>query len=85
MTATVLNVGSRGRITLGGLAKSDHYRAEEGEDGTLILTPLRMMSDAEARVLANPKALALLREDPEQQATRSVERPPRRRRKDNAA
>jgi len=75
MTTTVLNVGSRGRVTLGSLAKSSHYKAQLNDDGSVILTPVHMITDMEKRILANPQALAAVREDPSAVANRSVARP----------
>lgn len=52
----LVEVDSRGRVSLGRVATSDHqrYLAHEEPDGTVVLTPAVVMSELEARFLANP-------------------------------
>ncbi len=48
---TLLTLDSRKRISLGPLAKHDKYLVVIEDDGTIILTPAVVMTEAEARKL----------------------------------
>lgn len=56
----LVEVDGRGRVSLGRLAGRSHrrYLAHEEPDGTVILTPAVVMSQLEARFLANPQLVA---------------------------
>lgn len=49
---TLLEVDTRGRISIGSLATHDRYLVEVEDDGTIVLTPAVVMSAVEARLLA---------------------------------
>lgn len=51
----LLELDSRRRLSLGQIAKHDRYLAEIEEDGTIVLTPAVVMTEAEARLLAAPE------------------------------
>lgn len=55
MDEVLLEVDDRRRVTLGKLGKPEHrrYLAAEEPDGTIILSPAVVMSELEARFLAN--------------------------------
>ena len=52
-----MEVDQRGRVSLGRLAKADQrrYLGHTEPDGTVILVPAVVMSELEARFLANPR------------------------------
>jgi hypothetical protein len=54
-TGTLLELDSRRRLSLGQIAKHDRYLAEIEQDGTIVLTPAVVMTEAEARLLAAPE------------------------------
>jgi hypothetical protein len=54
-TGVWLELDSRRRLSLGQIAKHDRYLAEIEEDGTIVLTPAVVMTEAEARLLAAPE------------------------------
>jgi hypothetical protein len=49
---TLLEVDTRGRISIGSLATHDRYLVDVEDDGTIVLTPAVVMSAAEARLHA---------------------------------
>jgi hypothetical protein len=51
---TLLELDTRRRLSLGRLAQHDRYIATVEEDGTIVLTPAVVMTEAEARLLAVP-------------------------------
>lgn len=50
----LLELDTRRRISLGRIAKHNHYLVAVEEDGTIVLTPAVVMTEAEARLLAVP-------------------------------
>ncbi len=76
MSGQLVEVDERRRVTLGKIGNREHirYLATEQADGTIILTPAVVMSEAEARFLANPELVAMVaenREHPERRTRRS--------------
>jgi len=60
--ADLVEVDSRRRITLGRLAAhGDRYLVSVEPGGTIVLTPAVVMSEAEARLLANPELVGRLK------------------------
>jgi hypothetical protein len=59
----VLDVDSRGRVSLGRLAQPGHrrYLAHVEADGTIVLTPAVVVSALEAEILADPELVAKIR------------------------
>jgi hypothetical protein len=55
---TLIELDSRRRASLGKLGRHDRYLVREEPDGTLIFEPATVMSEAEARFLANPALVA---------------------------
>jgi hypothetical protein len=53
-TGVLLELDTRRRISLGQLAKHNRYLAAIEEDGTIVLTPAVVMTEAEARLLGAP-------------------------------
>jgi hypothetical protein len=73
---TVLEVDDRRRVTLGRLGSREHvrYLASEDPDGTITLRPAVVMTELEARMLANQDVVRRIqtnRENP----SRLVRRP----------
>lgn len=84
MTSTLVQKDSRNRIALGSLLKADQYLARAGQDGTIVLEPAVVMSEAELRFLSTPHIVEAVDHSlahPEE----SVARPQRRGRKSNVA
>jgi hypothetical protein len=59
-TDQIIEVDSRGRISLGKLGRPDtqRYLARVEDDGTIVLQPAVVISAFEARVLADPALVA---------------------------
>lgn len=71
----VLEVDGRRRVTLGRLGRREHlrYLATEDPDGTIVLRPAVVMTELEAKMMADPQLVARIeanRADP----TRMVKR-----------
>ncbi|MHB2022641.1 MAG: hypothetical protein ACYCO3_04820 [Mycobacteriales bacterium] len=62
MTETVLvDVDARGRVSLGRLhPKPGPYLGQVEPDGTVVLRPAAVMTQAQAALLANPKLMAAI-------------------------
>jgi hypothetical protein len=60
---TVVDVDSRGRVSLGRLRQegTERYLAHVEHDGTIILQPAVVMSAAEARLLNDPALVARIK------------------------
>lgn len=61
----LVEVDSRGRVSLGRVTASEHrrYLAHEEPDGTVVLTPAVVMSQLEARFLANARLVERVHEN----------------------
>ena len=57
-TNVLIELDSRRRTGLAKIGRHQRYLVTEEEDGTLIWTPAVVMSEAEARLHANPELLA---------------------------
>lgn len=58
MDATLIELDDRRRATLGKLGRHRRYLAHEEPDGTIVLVPATVMSEAQARLLARPDVMA---------------------------
>ncbi len=58
MTDTLIELDDRRRVSLGKVGRHRRYLAHEEPDGTLVLTPAAVMSEAQARLLALPDVMA---------------------------
>lgn len=58
MADTLIELDDRRRASLGKLGRHRRYLAHEEPDGTLVLTPATVMSEAQARLLAQPEVMA---------------------------
>jgi hypothetical protein len=76
----LLEVGARRRATLTNIGHHDRYLAEELPDGTVVLHPAVVMSEAQARLLAAPDVLAKVTEANGRPDEQMVRRPRRQRR-----
>lgn len=54
-TGILLELDTRRRLSLGRIAQHDFYFADVEADGTIVLTPAIVMTEAEARLLATPE------------------------------
>jgi predicted nucleic acid-binding protein len=80
MSGTLLELDEGRRVSLGKLGRHGRYLAHEESDGTIVLTPAAVMSEAQARLLARPDVMADIDEflaEPESQGARRSR--PRRR------
>lgn len=59
---TLIEVDDRRRMSLGKLGRHSRYLAHEQPDGTLILEPAVVLTEAEARLLANKDLMAQIEE-----------------------
>lgn len=59
MTVTI-EVDGRGRAALGRIARCGTYRASVRPDGTVILEPAQVLTDAELEVLRHPEIVQSL-------------------------
>jgi hypothetical protein len=73
----LLEVDDRRRVTLGKVGKPEHrrYLAAEEPDGTIVLSPAVVMSELEARFLANTELVERI-EDNRRHPERLVRRRP---------
>lgn len=62
MTEILIELDERRRITLGKLGRHQRYLAHEESDGTLVLTPAAVMTEAQARLLCDPDVMTILDE-----------------------
>ncbi|MGY2066197.1 hypothetical protein [Blastococcus sp. SYSU DS0619] len=76
MPTTVIELDERRRVSFGKIGHHDRYLVHEDPDGTITLEPAVVLSEAEARFMANPALLAQI-EDNRAHPERRV---PRRRR-----
>jgi hypothetical protein len=72
MTALV-RVDERGRVALGKVADAGDYRATRRGDGSVILEPVHVVTEAELAVLRNPVVIGALDAAFEGDASKSVE------------
>lgn len=80
MEDILIELDDRRRVSLGKLGHHQRYLVHEEPDGTLVLTPAAVMSEAQARLLAHPDVMADIDEfvaAPESQGTTRLR--PRRR------
>lgn len=76
----LLDPDSRGRVSLRALGTpAPHYLARKEHDGTIVLTPAVVLTEAEARLQQRPDILATLEAASAPGAPYSTERPSRRR------
>lgn len=61
--SAVIELDDRRRVSLGRFGRHDRYLVREQEDGTLILEPAVVLTEAEAAFLANPALVALIEEE----------------------
>jgi hypothetical protein len=57
MTETILELDERRRTSLGKIGRHRRYLATVEEDGTIVLAPAVVMSEAEAKLLQRPDIL----------------------------
>jgi hypothetical protein len=74
--STVIELDERRRISLGKIGHHDRYIVHEEPDGTIVLEPAVVLTEAEARFMANPQLLARI----EDNRAHPERRRPRRRR-----
>lgn len=77
MSDILLELDERRRASLGRIGKPEHrrYLVTEEPDGTIILQPAVVISELEARFLANPDLVARVRESldhPERMVKRRI-------------
>ncbi|MGH3930448.1 MAG: hypothetical protein ACRDTF_10780 [Pseudonocardiaceae bacterium] len=80
MAEILIELDDRRRGSFGKLGRHRRYLAHEEPDGTLVLTPATVMSEAQARLLARPEIMADIDTfvaEPERQGT-TRPRPQRR-------
>jgi hypothetical protein len=77
MSATLVELDDRRRISLGKIGRHSRYLVHEEDDGTIILEPAVVMSEAEARFMANAELVAQI-EDNRAHPERGRSRPVRR-------
>jgi prophage tail gpP-like protein len=58
MGEDLIELDDRRRVSLGKLGRHRRYLVREEPDGTLVLTPAAVMSEAQARLLAHPDVMA---------------------------
>ncbi len=61
--SAVIELDDRRRASLGKFGRHDRYLIREQEDGTLILEPAVVLTEAEAAYLKNPALVALIEEE----------------------
>jgi len=61
--SAVIDLDDRRRASLGKFGRHDRYVIREEEDGTLILEPAIVLTEAEAAYLRNPALVALIEEE----------------------
>jgi hypothetical protein len=81
MTTTLIELDDRRRMSLGKLGHHSQYVAHEEPDGTIILEPAVVLTEAEARFLANRELVSTI-EDNRAHPERGRPRPRRRTRPD---
>lgn len=67
MPEQFIELDDRRRVSLGKVGHSEHrrYLARTQPDGTIVLTPAVILSEAESRLRRNPKVLDAIRESRE--------------------
>ncbi|MCL2467498.1 MAG: hypothetical protein FWF02_06850 [Micrococcales bacterium] len=55
---TTVEIDSRGRVALGKIAKAGTYRATRNDDGSILLEPAQVVTEAELAVLRNAAVTA---------------------------
>lgn len=60
-TITTIEVDSRGRTALGKVAERGTYKATRRPDGSVLLEPARVLTEAEIAVLADPTISAAIK------------------------
>lgn len=76
MTDVLIELDTRRRVSLGKIGHHDRYLAHEEPDGTLILEPAVVMTQAERDYYANPE---IVRSVEDSRARPELNRPRRRR------
>lgn len=77
MSATLVELDDRRRLSLGRVGRHARYLVREEPDGTLIFQPAVVMTEFEARFLAQPELVAQIEDNAEHPGRR---RPRRHRR-----
>lgn len=62
--STLIELDDRRRAPLGKIGRAEHrrYLVDEEPDGTLVLVPAVVMTEMEARLLANPELVGRIEE-----------------------
>ena len=63
MSPTLVELDDRRRISLGKIGRHSRYLVHEEDDGTIILEPAVVMSETEARFMANAELVAQIAEN----------------------
>lgn len=69
----VIELDDRRRVSMGKIGRHDRYLVHEHDDGTLVLEPAVILSEAEVRFMANPSLVAQIennRAHPERRRSR---------------
>jgi hypothetical protein len=77
MSPTLVELDDRRRISLGKIGRHSRYLVHEEDDGTIILEPAVVLSEAEARLMANAELVSQI-EDNRAHSERGQSRPVRR-------
>jgi hypothetical protein len=70
----LVEVDSRRRLSLGRVGRHDRYLVREEADGTIVLEPAVVFTEAEARVLSAPELLARIEDNRAHPERRQVRR-----------
>ena len=62
MNGKLVQVDTRKRVSLGNMAHHSHYLAREEPDGSIVLEPAVVLTQAERAFLSNPELVETLRE-----------------------
>lgn len=74
-TATLVELDSRRRASLGKVGRHSQYRVTEHPDGSLLFEPAVIMSEHEARLMAHPDLVESIqadKADPSQLVRRTI-------------